>query len=651
MIPNYIRPQHRIFQLLDVTPDAPADRINALVMGPTYFVNRYGQETIPAQSYDAAGTTLDYLWYDSLEQSQLLSATDYELDTDSVRVWIENAEAVLANMTADVTLDADRKTLTSDTNDFSGSGTLRADLDGRPVQVGDLVDVYVDGVVAPFRRTVTSLTTTTLVLNLAVPGTEALDRVEIVLVHSGEVDSDLVTAGAATVALDPVALEGTGVGTAPALKDEVGSVYVQFRALMAPPADEEILSIRNQEDIEQLLGTIAIENDLAWAATRALSGSGGKRIYALRTNGDDLTAFNTALVKISATDMVYALAPITSDREAQNAVSAHVDAQSQPDVKNFRRCYLGFDSPGQTVVIDTITFTAAAFGGSANRYITVSAGGLIAAGVRAGYVFTSGSVNYTIQERVSDTEFILEGAGPASGSGASISVPDTADGQKDLLIERGRSLTSRRSSIVWVHKGSAWVDGRFQTVPNRFLAAEIAGLRSALLPQQGLTRTEVTTIASAPLMYVLFSQDQLDEIAANGVFIVTQDVESGTVYIRHQITTETDKGSLYYEDSLGTNLDAICFQVKDAVEGFIGKRNVTPGTVSEIRGLVRDILQAATETDEGVDSGPQLISYQDLVVEAHPQLKDRISIRFTGDFPLPLNNIDTYARASVGLTI
>ncbi len=650
MIPNYIRPQHRIFQLLDVTPDAPADRINALVMGPSYFVNRYGQETIPAQDYVAAGTTLQYLWYDSLEQSQLLSATDYILDQDSVRVWIEGAEALLADMDADVDLETDRRTLTSTGDDFSGSGTLRTDLDGRPVQIGDVLDVYLDGVGSPFRRTVTGLTPTTITLNLAVPGTEVLDRVEIILQHSGEIDESLVAAGASTVVLDPVALDGVGTGSPVPLKDGIGNIFVQFRALMPAAGDEEILSIRSQADILNYLGEIALENDLAWAAARALSGSGGKRIYAVRTNGSDLTAFNEALVKISSTDMVYSLAPITTDRDAQDAVSAHVDAQSQPDVKNFRRCYLGFDSPGEQQVLEGGSFTAATFGGDANRYITVSGVSLIGAGVKAGYVFRVGSTDYTVQERVSDTEFILTGAGTTTAAW-SIWAPDTASGQTDLLVERGRSLSSRRTNIVWTHQGTAFVDGRFQVVPNRFLAAEIAGLRSALLPQQGLTRTQVTTVTSAPLMYTEFTQDQLDTIAANGVFIVTQDVESGTVYIRHQITTETDKGSLYYEDSLGTNLDALCFAVKDAVEGFIGKRNVTPGTISEIRGLVRDILQAATETDEGTDAGPQLISYEDLVVEAHPQLKDRIQISFTGEFPLPLNNIDTYARASVGLTI
>jgi len=128
-------------------------------------------------------------------------------------------------------------------------------------------------------------------------------------------------------------------------------------------------------------------------------------------------------------------------------------------------------------------------------------------------------------------------------------------------------------------------------------------------------------------------------------------VESGSVYIRHQLTTDTSNESLYYEDSVGTNLDDLSFKIKDALEGFIGKYNLTPQTIAQARGAVRDILQEATESDAGAQVGAQIISYADLVVQADPVLKDRLQISVTVEIPLPLNNIDTYIRASIGLTI
>mgnify|MGYP001557956192 CR=1 FL=1 len=52
-------------------------------------------------------------------------------------------------------------------------------------------------------------------------------------------------------------------------------------------------------------------------------------------------------------------------------------------------------------------------------------------------------------------------------------------------------------------------------------------------------------------MYLKYRQTDLDNIAAHGTFIITQSSNTGAVFIRHQLTTETSKGSLYYEDNAG----------------------------------------------------------------------------------------------------
>lgn len=649
-ISNYSRPQQRIFQQLDITPPATTSRINAIVIGPTYFVQRYGWEERAGTTFDTAGQALPYDFVDDMGASAVLGDTTYTLDTQSVRVFAEDVEALLADIEANISFDSTRKVITLSTNDFKGSGTLNAALDGRPVQAGDVVDVEVTGGTF-FRRKVQSFTAdNVLVLDQAVPGS-GLESVQFLYVHSGEIDQDVLTVGATTVTTDAsIGLAIPGKDSAAPLVDGKGELFVQYRALMAPPADEGYLTIHTTSDIEDQLGTICLDNDLAYAASRALHGSGGQRIYALRVQTDDSQGFTQALTKISSTDYTYALAPITTDLDAQLVVASHVGAMSQPEVKNFRRAYLGYDSPGQYEVLSGAAFTPAAFGGDANRHITISEGGLIAAGVTAGYIFTTGGTDYTVQERLSDTELVLTGAGTTTGTWT-IDAPDNAVGTTAAVKARSQAIGDRRAANVWTHQGTNFVEGQFQRIPNRYLAAEIAGLRTALRPQQGLTRTEVQTITNASAMHTLFTQDQLDEIAAAGTFIVTQDVESGDTFIRHQLTTDTSSGSLFYEDSVGTNLDDLSFQIKDAVEGYIGKRNVTPATVSEVRGVVRDILQTTTEADAGDQAGPQIISYQDLVVRAHPVLKDRIEISVQVEMPLPLNNIDTYIRASVGLTI
>lgn len=77
----------------------------------------------------------------------------------------------------------------------------------------------------------------------------------------------------------------------------------------------------------------------------------------MRVATDDSAGFTAALTKISSTDYTYALAPITTDLDAQLVVATHAGTMSQPDVKNFRRAYLGYDSPGQYQVLSGAAFT------------------------------------------------------------------------------------------------------------------------------------------------------------------------------------------------------------------------------------------------------------------------------------------------------
>jgi hypothetical protein len=90
-------------------------------------------------------------------------------------------------------------------------------------------------------------------------------------------------------------------------------------------------------------------------------------------------------------------------------------------------------------------------------------------------------------------------------------------------------LNSRRAVVVWCDNGRA--DGK--VINNAYLAAEVAGLTSAIEPQAGMTRMEITSIDSAPRMYTRYTQGQLDRTAAHGVLIVTQDTIDGSPYIRH----------------------------------------------------------------------------------------------------------------------
>jgi hypothetical protein len=435
--------------------------------------------------------------------------------------------------------------------------------------------------------------------------------------------------------------------------DGTGELFASYRALTPPAAGEGLLTFTTAADVDTVLGTGDMSNTLAFGVKRALAGAQGRSVYALRTGGTAAADFNTALNKVRHTDSVYALCALSDDLGVKQALAQHCDAMSAENVKNFRRGYVGTDTNGAygaMVKKSDLTNHTATVGTLDGGYkkVYAAAGGFVAAGVSAGDLFrTNYAVDswgaetyeeYVVASRISDTELSLV-TGPVSAitpaARFELWKADTATNQKSYVTQVSNAIGSRRVANVWTDRGTSVG----VTVPSMFLAAEVAGLRSALYAQQGLTRTEVTGITAAANMYIKYSADDLDAIAAGGTFIITQDSEGGPVYIRHQLTTKTDMGSLYYEDSVGTNLDNISFGLKDILESYIGKRNANPETVAEIRKRVSLYLDKQALTSPSNDVGPALISYTDPVIAIDDNFKDRINVSTEAEMPLPLNNI------------
>jgi len=497
-----------------------------------------------------------------------------------------------------------------------------------------------------------------------------LATVKVVVPFTGEVDvTDAADGSAWTADATDVTVDSglalydsnrSGGNEWMAYSDGVGTLHVGYRELIPSASGEGIITIDRYSDITTKLGSVSQDNDLAYAANLALSGAQGNRVYALRVDSDDAEGFSEALAKTESTDMVYAFAAITSDSAVNAVVKAHVLDMSSEELKKFRRAYIGTDSPGEYAKLildsDGDNLQGSFTGTDQKTLTTVSPGvdftslGLVEGVDKVHYVASDA---YYVIATISSDVLTLESGPPSSTAAVDIKIvkADTPKSQAEYIKGISAGLGSRRVANIWLEGGTVFENGATVTVPNRFVAAEIAGLRSALLPHQGLTRTEITSVTDASKMYTRYNRGLLDEIAAAGTFVITQDVESGAVYIRHQLTTDSSNGSLYYEDNIGVNLDNISFGIKDLLDGYIGHYNVTPSTISEIRNRIYTLLDEATQTDFGTSYGPSLLSFDSLVVEADAVLKDRINVYAQLFMPLPLNNISVTLRASVDVNL
>lgn len=449
-----------------------------------------------------------------------------------------------------------------------------------------------------------------------------------------------------------------------------GSLYQQFRVMLSPAETEDVFTITSVADIQKYFGTVAVENDLAYGCAAALQGSAGRAVYALRVRNNTPAAYTAALNKVETNASTYSFAVLSEDMDVLEATAEYVAKRSQPEAKKWCRALCGIDSPGE--------YTLASLDGKGNpiqaAIVKPSTGNYymleLADGVELDFraIMLNGAVvsvnpgdkielastgaRYTI-ERVSSAGVLLLSDGPSDNiESAYIRVikSDSPANAGEYVASVAERLNNRRFTVVFCDKGTVSdvdANGNYRTVivPNKFLAASVAGIASAVVPQAPITRTEVPAVTAAVRMYTLYTQLELDNIAKHGVLIVTQDTKNQPCYIRHQLTTETDKGSLYYEESCTRNLDNISYAVVDILEQYIGKSNVTPSALRSIMTSVTNTLAGFTQDSPNDLIGPSLVNWTDLTVEQDPVFKDRVIVRVKLYLPLPLNNIKVYEMA------
>jgi hypothetical protein len=452
-----------------------------------------------------------------------------------------------------------------------------------------------------------------------------------------------------------------------------GEVSVAWRALQPVGTTESVFPVDSTDDIVTKLGSSALDSELGLGCRLALNGAQGKRVYGLRVGGLDTTAFAAALRKLESVKNIYAIVPLSDDEEVVKLFSEHAARLSAKDVKRFRCVYAATDSPGTYPILkereDSTTYSAtitAGVGGENTlvefvdldldlEALVISPGDTI--------LLPGTGVEYPI-DRVTGVRELVLSEGPdlpiSVATVVQIIAADTPENTGRYVYSRSERYGAnteqdRRTTNVWTDDGVYDVqDGSPTTIPNRFLACEVAGLRTVLQPQQSLTRTEIESITDAPSMYTRFDRSVLDDMAARGVFIVTQNGPDEPVYVRHQITTAVaDNNPLYYEDSVRINVDSICFAIDDIVDPLIGKRNATQRTVAEIKNLVIDLLADLTQEDIDSVIGPQLVDFQDrdgnsgtLNVEIDPNAADRIKVYVKLIIPLPLNNVEVVVESA-----
>lgn len=451
----------------------------------------------------------------------------------------------------------------------------------------------------------------------------------------------------------------TDAGVKQPLPLKGGTLFVEYRAWLSDYVNA-FESITDSADLAAMLGQASPDNPLYWGVYMALQNANGQPVYFTAVADPDVVDdWTAALEGLDGQDQIYNLVPLTNNATVQGAWKAHVESQSSPEVGNFRAAVFGIEVPSVKSVVDATTSSDGAavlakLSDDPNTtgtqytllFVPDNNAKFITNGVRAGdkvrYLYsTDGFGNETYSEFVID-EVLSEGSlRLATGHTSAITIGQRAEvwrtlNRADRVIETRAQIAKHNSRrVVAIANSTVGLAGA--VFPGYFAAAAVAGLRSGVLPQQGLTHVSLSGIDDVGSLVSGLNGSQLNSVAEVGGWIIYKD-RSGAIYNRHALTTDsTDLNSR--EEMVRVNVDSISYQYKTVYEPYIGKANVTDDVLIILKSLFESVT-LALKSNGTTSTGPQLIDGVVVQIRQHALFKDRVVIEANLTVPYPLNNID-----------
>lgn len=440
------------------------------------------------------------------------------------------------------------------------------------------------------------------------------------------------------------------------------NLFVEYRALLQN-ATAAIDSVNDLAAVTEKLGVVHPDNPLAQGVYDAVLNAQNSSVYFIGVQSDDLAGYAEAIQISEKSDKVYSFVPLTFDRTIQDAVVAHVNAYSTPDVGRWRIAWLSVKDEKSSVIYDlkedgssyyaTVTDDPSVTGTQINL-VTVAGATFVDDGVRPNdsvrlnfRLNADGKLvydEYTVARVRTNTSLLLA---------QKLSSEITSSAPSKVQIVRNYTRSERAANIAAI--GGDYNNRRVRVVfpdsykygsvvkPGYIAAAGLAGLRSGVVPHQGLTNSEFLGATDLSKVVVEFSQSDLDVMAEKGIWIITQEVVGATPYVRHQLTTD-ERSLNTSEDSITTNVDSISYALKAALSPFIGRYNVNPENIQELYYAVAAELRFRANDTFVARAGNQLVSFDEktdiIKIAQNATYKDRVDVQVRLNVPYPMNYIN-----------
>ena len=411
-------------------------------------------------------------------------------------------------------------------------------------------------------------------------------------------------------------------------------------------ADNFVFLNNGIDDIKDQYGAIHPWNPIGYGLSVALSNAGSS-VYGVAVDADDDPEHIAALQMLEGKD-VYALAPMSNVGDVLTQYPNHCTSMSSEANKMERICFLN-----PQVDWRKADDSAASIYPDVNRDKTAAAeaGNTVSSGTKRHYsVFPDTAyASMTIPMGMLDAAYFTDGGNKTlNGTGVMnmdwrTAAETTAvnplahiyfDGTQvfDGVTYYGDTKVTAARMVALKASTSATHVNVLMPVPGYFMCAANAGLVSQHSPSQGFTNMSISGAASQTQGGAdVFSQSQLDVIAAGGRYVMEQLGSSAPIMVRHQMST--DRSSVESQElSIVKAIDYVSKYVRDGVKPYIGKYNITASFLK----LVKTVLNA-----QGAFLRSQNIldDFKVVKVEQNPSQKDQVLVEISVLVQYPVNYI------------
>lgn len=395
------------------------------------------------------------------------------------------------------------------------------------------------------------------------------------------------------ITLGGTAIESELVGYSD--KSEFSKLFVNYRAWY--PASSDVFSITSRTDLSTALeGVTDPDNPLKYGVSVTRQTAGGETIYVYNV-GDptNMSNWQTAFDRANRSRAVYSYVPLTHNQDVLQMAAAAVSAANSTDLNSYRVLWASSERVTNAPVLDSSFTTNNAVA------LAVVEDNVLAAGTQYTQVrITSGNADLqTLGIRVGDLvryNFSIDNWGNevydqrivTEVRSATTLIVDSSLGQQVIpyRIEIHRNFNSTDLRSIYGQVAASWNSDLVRFVlapeiqvgsfvlPSFYAAAMVAGLRSNLLPHAPLS-----TQAIPGVQYVfgldLFSDNDLNIMAAQGAMICHLDENVGTVRVRHGVTTGDTNQLALREESMVTARHIALFTFHSRLEGYVGRINLS----------------------------------------------------------------------------